>query len=107
MDTTKEKKWWEKDWKELIDTYKRGGEGANTAVNTLRKEPNSVLEQEIVAFIAHVEAQTIAKCAEAVNPYIEDAEQSYKRAVNDQAPVYRHHLEQLLEVKYDITSLSK
>ncbi len=40
----------EKEQVELLDTYRRGYEGENTAINKLRKEPNNVLEQELKSF---------------------------------------------------------
>lgn len=45
---------WEEEFDELLTHYKRGYEGDNTAVNKLRKEPNSVLEQELKEFIRNV-----------------------------------------------------
>lgn len=66
---------------DLLNCYRRGYEGANTAINKLRKKPNNVLEREIKSFIRSEislavqealrrEREEIAKCINSMdNPY--------------------------------------
>ncbi len=55
--------WWSKDFEEMLGHYKQVSEtkSQNTALNNVRRKPNTELEKEIVWFISHVEEQTLKR----------------------------------------------